>query len=144
MTVHHVLSAAAIAVAVLMWRLSARRHSLFVGGTRADVFARWGHKCAYRWVVPHRCSVDVEVDHQWPRRWWGSTRASNGQPLCSTINARKGARHNWPYVLTHGVPVFGWVVYLSRQARAKDGGAMIVVLVLALLALVGALWAVTG
>lgn len=102
----------------LLWRLR-RGERCFSGSARRDVYRRWNGRCAYRWVILHRCRGELHVDHQWPHSRGGRTRSMNGQILCAAINQRKGARHNWPFVLVRGVPVVGWLVYAVRWVRAE-------------------------
>jgi 5-methylcytosine-specific restriction endonuclease McrA len=111
--------AGGLVVVVLLSVRCRRGERCFNGSAERDVYRRWGPQCAYRWVVPHRCTGGLQIDHQWPHSRGGRTKSSNGQPLCAAVNQRKGTRHNWPFVLSRSIPVFGWLLYLARWVRAE-------------------------
>lgn len=117
---------AALVVIVLAAVRLRRGERFATHSQRVATYERWGKKCAYRWVIFHRCTGDLydpfEIDHQWPHSRGGRSRISNFQPLCKKINGRKNDSHNWPFVLRHGIPVVGWVIYLCRWVRAESKG----------------------
>jgi hypothetical protein len=109
----------------MLWKIGGpRRRERLSRKQRAEMYRRWGERCAYRYAMlpfagPFFCSGPLQGGHQVARAKGGPMTNANLYPLCRKHNRKMKTHSNAWWWFTRSIPVLGHLIVLRRGIWAE-------------------------